>query len=155
MPFRPLILAACLAALTACAPPPGTQRMSMGSTVDIASAGTQLSFQRAGSGILRPLSHSPALQGAAQGHADDLARTGRFAHTGSDGSSVSERVARANFNACAVAENIAQGQPDIRTVITEWMGSDGHRRNILNAQFTQFGFAESGGNWVLVLARPC
>ncbi|MEM7724405.1 MAG: CAP domain-containing protein [Pseudomonadota bacterium] len=155
MPFRPLILATAFVALAACGAPPGTERMSMGSTVDIASVGTQLSVQRAGNGILRPLAHSPALQAAAQAHADDLARTGRFAHTGSDGSSVAERARRANYNACALAENIAQGQPDIRSVITAWMGSEGHRRNILDAQVTQFGFAESAGNWVLVLGRPC
>lgn len=145
-----------LAALAACAPPPGTERLSAGRTVDIASAGTQLSVQRAGAGIIRPLAQSPALQAVAQAHADDLARTGTFSHQGSNGSTLTDRIAASRYNACAFAENIARGTPDIRTTVSEWMNSPGHRENILNAQLTQFGFAEGPGSiWVLVMARPC
>lgn len=143
------------AALAACTPAPGTQRVSAGTSVDIASAGTQLSVQRAGGGIIRPLGHSPALQAAAQAHADDLAISGQLGHTGSDGSSLSDRIRAAGFNACAAAENVASGTPDIRSTIANWMASPDHRANILNPTVTQFGFASSGGTWVLVLARPC
>lgn len=144
-----------LAALTACAPAPGTERVSAGRTVDIASAATQLSVQRAGRGIVRPLVHSPGLQGAAQAHADDQARAGTLSHRGSDGSTLSTRLMRAGYDACAAAENISRGQPDVRTVIAGWMGSQSHRANILNPQVTQFGFAQSADVWVLVLGRPC
>ncbi len=143
------------AALSACAPAPGTTRLTPGQSVDIGSANTQLSFQRAGAGIVRPLIHNAALQGAAQSHADDLARTGGLSHTGSDGSTLTDRVARAGYTACLSAENIASGQADIRSTIADWMASPGHRANILNAQVTQFGFGQSGTTRVLVLARPC
>jgi uncharacterized protein YkwD len=146
-----------LAALAACAPAPGTERMSAGRSLDIASAGAQLSLTRAGAGVVRPLLHSPALQAAAQAHADDLARTGRgLSHRGSDGSDLQTRLRRAGVTACAAAENLAQGTPDIRSTLAQWMASDAHRANILNPQVTQFGLARgAGGIWVLALARPC
>ena len=142
-------------ALAACTPAPGTQRVSAGTTVDIASAGTQLSFQRAGGGIIRPLTHSPALQAAAQQQADDLAASNRLGHVGSDGSTLMDRLNRAGHSSCAAAENVANGTLDIRSTIANWMASPDHRANILNPQVTQFGFAQSGDTWVLVLARPC
>lgn len=141
--------------LAACAPAPGTERLSAGSTVDIASAGTQLSFQRAGGGIIRPLVHSPALQAAAQAQADDLRDADRLGHIGADGSTLAERLRRSGYVACASAENAANGTPDIRSTIARWMDSPDHRANILDPQMTQFGFAGSGETWVLVLARPC
>jgi uncharacterized protein YkwD len=152
----PRILALFLfAVLAACAPRAGTERLSAGSTVDIASAGTQLSVQRAGGGIIRPLVHSPALQAAAQAQADDLRDAARLGHLGADGSPLTDRLRRAGYTACAAVENVASGTPDIRTTIARWMDSEEHRANILNPQVTQFGFASSGETWVLVLARPC
>jgi uncharacterized protein YkwD len=142
-------------ALSACTPAPGTERVSAGQSVDIASAGTQLSVQRAQNGLVRPLGYSPALQAAAENHAQYLSRTGNFSHNGAGGSTVQSRVRRAGYQACIVAENIARGQPDIRSVVAEWMSSPGHRANILNPQVTQYGFAGAGSVWVLVLAGPC
>lgn len=154
--MTPRILALCLAAsLAACAPGPGTERLSAGETVDIASAGTQLSALRAMRGIVRPLIHSPALQAAAQAQADDLSTAARLGHIGSDGSTLTDRIERAGYTACAAAENFAQGTPDVRSTVAVWMDSRGHRANILNPRVTQFGFAGTGQTWVLVLARPC
>lgn len=148
----PILLSAVLAA---CTPAPGTERVSAGESVDIASAGAQLSVQRAQNGIVRPLGYSPALQAAAEAHAEYLSRTGNFSHDGPGGSTPRGRVERAGYRACLTAENIARGQPDIRSVVATWMNSSGHRANILNAQVTQYGFARAGSVWVLVLARPC
>jgi len=141
--------------LSACASNPEATRLSLGTSVDIGAAATQLSARRAANGILRPLVHSPQLQAAAQAHADDLHASGQFSHTGSDGSDIRRRVQRSNYNACFMAENIARGQPNVRSVVETWMESSGHRANILNAQVSQFGFAHVGEIWVLVLARPC
>lgn len=150
------ISALCLLSLVvACTPNPGMQRLSAGESVDIALAGTQLSFQRAQGGIVRPLTHNPALQAAAAAHAAYLAQSGAFSHDGADGSSPRERAQRAGYRSCLTAENIARGQPDVSSVVAAWMASSGHRANILNPQVTQFGFAQMGDTWVLVLARPC
>jgi len=143
-----------LIALAACTPE-GSQRLSFGQSADIASAGTQISAQRAQNGLLRPLRHSPQLQAAAQAHANDLLRSGGFSHTGSDGSSLADRVDRAGYTACFSAENIARGQTEVRAVVADWMASPDHRANLLNAQVTQFGFGQASDIWVLVLARPC
>lgn len=154
--MTPRILALVLiSTLAACAPAPGTERLSAGSTVDIASAGTQLSFQRAGGGIIRPLIHSPALQAAAQAQADALRDANRVGQLGAGGSTLDDRLRRAGYTACASGENIANGTPDIRSTIARWMDSAPQRATILDPQVSQFGFASSGETWVLVLARPC
>jgi uncharacterized protein YkwD len=142
-------------AVAACTPTTGSERVTAGESVDIASAGAQISVQRAQNGLVRPLAYSPALQAAAENHAQYLSRTGNFSHTGAGGSDVQTRVRRAGYQACIVAENIARGQSEIRGVLADWMTSPGHRANILNPQVTQYGFAGAGSAWVLVLARPC
>lgn len=154
MPRFSVILAIAIA-VAACTPTPGTERVSAGESVDIASAGAQLAFQRAQNGITRPVGYSPALQAAAESHARFLSQTGNFSHRGQGGSTVRTRVRSAGYQACLVAENIARGQSDIRSVMADWMTSQGHRANILNPQVTQYGFAQAGSVWVLVLARPC
>lgn len=150
-----LLVLGALFVVSACTPAANTERVSAGETVDIASAGAQLSFQRAQNGIVRPLGYSPALQAAAEAHAEFLSRTGNFSHDGPGGSTPRSRAARAGYQACLTAENIARGQPDIRSVVATWMDSPPHRANILNPQVTQYGFARAGSVWVLVLARPC
>lgn len=39
----------------------------------------------------------------------------------------------------SVAENIAVGQKSTEEVMTTWLNSSGHRRNILNGSFTDIG----------------
>jgi uncharacterized protein YkwD len=156
------VLLALSMGLSACSPSVSTrdgvgdpQRLSLGQSVDIASVGTRVSALRARNGLARPLGHSAALQAAAQAHADDMARSGTFAHTGSTGSTLQSRTRAAGYNACFSAENIAHGQANIAQVFEDWMTSDGHRRNILAAEATQFGFARNGTYSVLVLGRSC
>lgn len=104
----------------------------------------------------RALDWSPVLAGVAQAHAEDMARAGFFSHTGSDGSQVSDRVARAGYSWCAVAENIAQGHRSLEAVIEGWKRSRGHRRNMLSGKMTEIGVARGPANtWVMVLARRC
>lgn len=147
-----LALAACNPSATTGA---GTERLSFGQSVDIAAVGTRLSALRAGQGLARPLGHSAALQAAAQAHADDMARTGELSHRGANGSTAGSRIRSAGYNACFHAENIAFGQANTAAVFQDWMGSSGHRRNILAPEATQFGFARNSGYSVLVLARSC
>lgn len=143
------------AALAACTPAPGTEFVSMGETVNIASAGALLSAQRAQAGIVRPLIQHPRIQAAASDHARFMAQTGSFSHTGRNGSSARERVWSSGYRSCLTAENIARGQPTVSTVVRDWMQSPGHRANILNPRLTHYGLAREGDNWVLVLAAPC
>jgi uncharacterized protein YkwD len=78
-------------------------------------------------------------------------------HTGSDGSNAGTRIARAGFAAGAWGENVAAGYGSAASVVTGWMGSTGHRENILNGAFTQIGVGYALGSdgtpyWTMVLA---
>lgn len=144
-----------IALLASCTPQPMAERLTVAETAGVASIGAQLSVLRAGAGIVRPLGYSPALQAAAQAQAEHLSMTGGLSHLGPGGSTAQTRAMRAGYRACLIAENVARGQPDAASVLSDWMASPGHRANILNAQATQYGFARSGSVWVLKLARPC
>ena len=102
------------------------------------------------------LVYSPRLEKAAQAHANELARTGKFSHQGVDGSSVGDRVRRAGYRWCFVGENIAWGQRDVARAIAEWKGSPGHFRTMTHRKAREFALARAPGNiWVMVVARPC
>lgn len=99
--------------------------------------------------------HSGRLQQAAERHARDLLGRAGLSHSGSDGTSVGARVKRTGYRFCVVAENLARGQSTLEAVILDWASSEGHRANLLIPEVREYGFArESGGLWVLVLARP-
>jgi uncharacterized protein YkwD len=58
----------------------------------------------------------------------------------------------------ALGENIADGSPSPQAVVTGWMGSSGHRANILNADYRETGVgyragASHGHSWVQDFGR--
>ncbi len=89
---------------------------------------------------LEPLQLSEKLTRAALLHAKDMAEHHKLDHTGTDKSTVVERVKRQDYPYILVGENIAFGQKDVDEVMTTWMESPGHRANIL-AKFTEMGGA--------------
>ena len=86
-----------------------------------------------------PLRLSKDLQQAAQAHAQDMLARGYFAHKSPSGSTVRERSRKAGYHWRTVGENIAEGQTSVDEVVTTWMGSPGHRQNILNPDFQDLG----------------
>jgi uncharacterized protein YkwD len=87
-----------------------------------------------------------ALQEAAQVRAQEIGVS--MSHTRPDGNrwyTVSEE---------AFAENLAAGHTGAEQVVDDWMGSEGHRKNILNKDYTKVGAAyihtESGRYWTLL-----
>ncbi len=99
-----------------------------------------------------------SLDRAALAHARDMAARGFFSHDSPGGPNGDTFVERARAGGCfmlAGAENIADGQQSEAEVIEAWKGSPGHRRNMLVSDYTQFGLGQSGGKWVLLLARSC
>ena len=102
---------------------------------------------------------------AARDHAQDLIKTNTFSHTGSKGSSPSDRVAAQakSFGASItyIGENIAAGttQDTGAKLVKQWVLSQGHRENIMRCDYTISGAALMSGhksyNWigVLVFAR--
>lgn len=87
----------------------------------------------------RPLSSHPNLSNAAQAHSQDQANKRRMTHTGSDGSNVGDRAKRSGYNYNGIAENVAYGHRSARAVVLAWMCSSGHRRNIMNCQYSDMG----------------
>lgn len=107
----------------------------------------------------RPLRFNRDLARAAMTHACDMHRNEFFAHVGTDGSNLQQRVRAAGFSDCLVAENIAWGYPRSEQIITGWMNSPGHRTIMLHPRVEEFGIGITTGArgpyWVLVVAKGC
>lgn len=99
------------------------------------------------------------LMAAAQTQACHVALTGVIDHRGPGGNSVMDRVTGAGYRGCLTAENLAWGFPDAGQIVNGWLGSPGHRSNMLNARVDEIGVGIAQGAqgpvWVLVLARGC
>ncbi|WP_310460944.1 CAP domain-containing protein [Sphaerotilus sp.] len=97
---------------------------------------------------------------AAAAHAIDLVTNNFFAHTGSNGSTVSDRINAIGYSWASVGENIAAGQPTVTRVVDAWMGSDGHCANLMNPAMEEFAVAcvyntaNRSNYWVMELAKP-
>jgi uncharacterized protein YkwD len=103
---------------------------------------------------LEPYDWDPALGLAAQLHCEDMAANDYFSHEGADGSSFSERARDAGYDGSPRGENIAGGQNSAEGAMDQWMGSDGHRNNILSDGSDEMGVGFCDDNlWVQVFGR--
>jgi uncharacterized protein YkwD len=128
-----LVLAATVRAAPASADPPvGCTNSFELQVVDL------VNQQRASFG-LAPLALDVRLVEAAQRHSDDMAARNFVSHTGSDGSTAAGRISAAGYVWYAAAENIAAGYATPASVVAGWMGSPGHRSNILNGTYQHIG----------------
>jgi uncharacterized protein YkwD len=101
------------------------------------------------------------LRTAARVHATDMACNHFTSHTGSDGSSVRDRVERQGYSWSWIGENYFVGGGSAQTAFNWWMNSTPHRANLLSPNYTQFGVgyvydadSDYGGYFVVVFARP-
>lgn len=106
---------------------------------------------------LPALAHDGRLSVAAQRQADDNARTGQLSHSGTDGSGVGDRITQAGYPWRVAAENAAMGQGSPAEAVAGWLGSAGHRANLLNGEVTHAGMgtavSPSGARiWFMVYA---
>ncbi len=110
---------------------------------------------------LPPLAYNETLARAAQIQADDCAGRVGCSHTGSDGSTIKERVLRVGYQPASWAECWAlrltpQGAIDI------WMDevppNDPHRRTLLTTWLTEVGIGIAEASWgyyfIAVFGRP-
>lgn len=97
---------------------------------------------------LPPLMVNATLQNVAQLHAEDVARSGRGSHVGSDGSTLQTRMQRASVAKSFVGENWAYTQ-NAAVAWKMWFidefPSGPHRLNILRTGFKQVGFGIANG----------
>ncbi|PJI86084.1 Cysteine-rich secretory protein family protein [Yoonia maricola] len=105
------------------------------------------------------VSYNAQLGTAARRHANDMHANEFFSHTGSDGSTIGERVNDAGYAFSWVGENIAKGQANEAAALASWQSSTtGHKENNEMARAEHFALAKAGTGenqyWVLVLADP-
>ena len=122
-----------------------------------ATCGSQGAFPSAAA-----LSWNALLTQAAEGHSQDMVANNFFAHNSFDGRRFDQRITASGYHWSRVAENIAAGQTSIDEVMADWMASEGHCVNIMNASLTEIGLvcvAGSASNtyptyWSMDLGRP-
>lgn len=96
--------------------------------------------ERARAGLAR-LNPSSRLDQAAQHVSCDNARHGRLSHTTADGSDLGGRLRAIGYRFRMANENIAWNRSGPRAAVQSWMGSGGHRENLLARQSRDFGGA--------------
>jgi uncharacterized protein YkwD len=126
-------------------PPPPTAPPADSAATEIESVVALANMARAEAGC-GELQVDERLTAAAQAHSDDMAQQGYFSHTSLDGRSLADRLSAAGYPSPG-GENIAQGQRSALEVHDAWMGSEGHRANILNCDFTAVGVGLHAGTW--------
>jgi serralysin len=88
-----------------------------------------------------PLKLNSKLMAAAKTHANNMAVKNFFGHSNKDGSKFSGRVKKQGYKYRMVAENIAAGQSSAKQVAYDWLGSSGHRKNIMTCKLKDTGIA--------------
>ena len=116
-------------------PKPDPVTPQAGEVLDLVNA------ERAKNG-LSPLVLDPELASNANVRAKEIVE--QISHTRPNGESCDTAV---TVNWSYIGENIAMGYPTPEAVMNGWMNSDGHRKNILNGDFTKIGIGvcSSGG----------
>jgi uncharacterized protein YkwD len=90
---------------------------------------------------LKPLKLNPKLSQAALRHSEDLAKSDRISHFGTDGSDAWERVRKAGYPARMTAENVGTGQQSLDEVFHGWQKSKDHNANLLLKDADEMGVA--------------
>ena len=111
---------------------------------------------------LTPYNSQGQLQAAARGHSTDMACNAFFSHTGSDDSSVGDRVLAQGYSWSWVGENIfAGGSASPQSAFDWWMLSPPHQANLLSPNYTDVGIgyiyepnSPFKGYFTAVFARP-
>jgi len=107
---------------------------------------------------LQELQPHPKLFQAARLHAANMAKQDKLDHD-LDGKSMIDRLKAVEYGVESAGENIAHKQTTPRKVITSWMESEGHKKNILTTDYVHIGVAVAKNAkgeryWVQVLATP-
>ena len=95
---------------------------------------------------LTPYKLSDKLNASAQRHSQDMANTGSIDHTGSDGSTVRQRILDAGYEAQFTGENIYGGMATVDDAWDYWANDPLHRANLLDKLFTGIGISVVKGS---------
>jgi uncharacterized protein YkwD len=109
---------------------------------------------------LPPLAASTALAAVARAHSRDMLERGFFDHRTPEGLGPRDRVTRQGLTFSIVAENIystRDGTMDpaelASLIVSGWMKSEGHRRNILDPALTTLGVGVATSDRVVLATQ--
>jgi len=88
---------------------------------------------------LSPLTLDSNLSSVATKKSQDMATKNYFSHTSPTYGSPFDMMNKFGISYRSAGENIAKGQRTPQEVVTAWMNSEGHRKNILSSDFTKLG----------------
>ncbi|MCM3702513.1 CAP domain-containing protein [Paenibacillus macerans] len=121
-----------------------------GTTTDKSQFATQViklvNQERAKQG-LKPLTGDSALNNMALAKAKDMSQNNYFSHTSPTYGSPFDMMTKFGIKYSYAGENIAMGQKTPQEVVNAWMNSEGHRANILNANYNLIGVGYYNGYW--------
>ena len=98
---------------------------------------------------LSPLTLDTELSKVARIKSQDMKDNNYFSHTSPTYGSPFDMMQKYGISYSYAAENIAQGQTTPEEVVKAWMNSQGHRENIMNANYTHIGigYVADGNYW--------
>ncbi|MDK2820177.1 MAG: hypothetical protein PWP31_142 [Clostridia bacterium] len=94
---------------------------------------------------LKPLKVDLELAKVARIKAEDMRDNNYFSHTSPNYGSFAQMLSKFGIQYRTAGENIAAGQRTPEAVVAAWMGSEGHRKNILNPNFNFIGVGYAKG----------
>ena len=94
-----------------------------------------------------PVTWNDQLAKAAYEHSADMKTKNYFEHIAPDGSNPGERITATGYIWRTYGENIALGYKDEQAVMNGWLTSEGHCKNIMNANFKEMGAGREGNYW--------
>lgn len=97
-----------------------------------------------------PLMIDHLLASVARIHASGMQQSGRLSHYDAEGRGLRERIEASGYGGNTYGENIAGEFQTAHQVMRAWIGSPGHRRNIIDPNFSDVGIGFSGGYWCVV-----
>lgn len=93
------------------------------------------------------LAQNALLDQAAQMKAEDMARKGYYAHVSPEGVTPVHWVQESGYKYLIIGENLVVQRTDAKQVVDAFMGSPGHRANILRKDFTEIGVGVANGTY--------
>jgi uncharacterized YkwD family protein len=98
---------------------------------------------------LAPLTADRSLSRVAQTKTNEMNQKHYFSHTSPSYGSPFDMMRDFGVTYRTAGENIAMGQRTAQQVVTAWMNSEGHRKNILSRSYTKIGvgYTASGNYW--------
>lgn len=128
---------------------PQAQKQITGDSSQYAKQVVDLTNEKRRRNGLPDLKMDRRLSHVAQTKSQDMQRNRYFSHTSPTYGSPFDMIRDFDVSFSTAGENIAQGQRTPQEVVNAWMNSEGHRRNILNRNFTHIGvgYEPNGNHW--------